>query len=236
MAARMVMVVFRRSIMPQIASITLHLQTGDLSGAGTDGDVYLGLCGREFSIDSTRDDFESGDGRSYVLGEGRDDPPQCGGKRPRGASGSSPRTFTCIPCTSVSSRATRTDNWQLQRADVRFNDSLHIDWDTINFVPNDPDEGIWLGVRSGLEVDLEDVSHESPESSRFRRSQSLRKATARLGPQADGSDRPPALAYRFRHNVKNTRLAAGVKGKRLAGLSKARQRERELRSRYLGPG
>jgi hypothetical protein len=62
-AARMATVVSRRSIMPQITSITLHLQTGDAPMSGST---------------------------------------------------------------------------------TRF-----IDWDTINFVPNDPNEDIWLGVRSG---------------------------------------------------------------------------------------
>lgn len=56
--------------MPQITSIHLHIETGNLSGAGTDGDVYLGLGGREFSIDTTRDDFERGAGREYILGDG----------------------------------------------------------------------------------------------------------------------------------------------------------------------
>jgi hypothetical protein len=54
----------------------------------------------------------------------------------------------------------RTDNWQLHRADVRFNGSLHIDWDTVSFVTNDPAEGIWLGIRSGLAVHLVNHSHD----------------------------------------------------------------------------
>lgn len=58
--------------MPQITKIEFHLETGDLSGAGTDGDVYLGICGREFSIDSTKDDFERNSGRTYVLGDEAD--------------------------------------------------------------------------------------------------------------------------------------------------------------------
>ena len=152
--------------MPQINSIQLHLQTGRLSGSGTDGDVYLGVCGREFSIDTNKDDFESGDGRTYVLGENTN---------VRNAEVNDPREqrlFTenvaKYPVYIRFQPKSRGDNWQLQRADVRFNDSLHIDWDTVNFVPNDPEGGIWLGVRSGLFVFLEDVSHESPglESSR----------------------------------------------------------------------
>lgn len=145
--------------MPQITKIELHLETGDLSGAGTDGDVYLGICGREFSIDSTRDDFERGSGRTYVLGEQADI---------RNADVNDPRKqrlFTeNVPNFPVYIRfqpRSRSDNWQLQRADVRFNGSLHIDWDTLPFVINDGDgkEGIWLGVRSGLFVHLVNVSH-----------------------------------------------------------------------------
>lgn len=143
--------------MPQITSITLHLQTGTSSGSGTDGDVYLGICGREFSIDSEEDDFESGRGRSYVLGDGA---------TVRNADVNDPRKqrlFTenvhHFPVYIRFQPRSRTDNWQLQRADVRFNESLHIDWDTINIVVNDSAEGIWLGVRSGLFVHLENMSH-----------------------------------------------------------------------------
>lgn len=143
--------------MAQINSIQLHLETGDLSGAGTDGDVYLGVCGREFSIDSTRDDFERGSGRTYVLGENADI---------RNADFNDPRKqalFTenvaRFPVYIRFQPKSRSDNWQLLRADVRFNESLHIDWDTRPFIlPGS--EGIWLGVRSGLFVHLFDRSHE----------------------------------------------------------------------------
>ena len=54
--------------MPRIESIHLHIQTGKLSRAGTNGDVYLGLCGREFHIDSKANDFEAGSARVYVFG------------------------------------------------------------------------------------------------------------------------------------------------------------------------
>jgi hypothetical protein len=143
--------------MPQINSIHLHIQTGNLSGAGTDGDVYLGLCGREFSIDTTRDDFERGAAREYILGEGANI---------NNSDVNDPRSHLLLtenvanfPVYLRFQPRSRTDNWQLQRADVRFNGSLHIDWDTVNFIVNDPTQGIWLGVRSGLVVHLEDHSH-----------------------------------------------------------------------------
>ena len=56
--------------MAQIERIVLNVQTGKLSGAGTDGYVYLGVCGREFSINTTRDDFERESTRNYILGAG----------------------------------------------------------------------------------------------------------------------------------------------------------------------
>lgn len=53
--------------MPKVTRIELHLQTGGQRNAGTDGDIYLGICGREFYIDSPEDDFETGATRTYVF-------------------------------------------------------------------------------------------------------------------------------------------------------------------------
>jgi hypothetical protein len=138
--------------MAQINTIRLHLQTGDLSGAGTDGDVYLGVCGREFSIDTTRDDFERGSAREYVLGAG---------SNVNNASVNDPRAQQLFvenvdhfPVYIRFQPQNRGDNWQLQRAEVRFNDDFFPVWDTASFVHNDPAKGIWLGVRSGLVVHL----------------------------------------------------------------------------------
>jgi hypothetical protein len=144
--------------MAQINSIQLHIQTGNLSGAGTDGDVYLGLGGREFSVDTTSNDFERGAARVYILGDGANIQ-NAAVNDPR-----NPQLFTervaNFPVYIRFQPQSRSDNWQLQRADVRFNDSLHIDWDTVNLVENDPQKGIWLGVRSGLVVHLVNFSQE----------------------------------------------------------------------------
>ncbi len=56
--------------MADIKSFTVNIVTGNIDGAGTDGDVYLGICGREFFLDSTSDDFEKGANKTYKLGEG----------------------------------------------------------------------------------------------------------------------------------------------------------------------
>lgn len=59
--------------MATIRKIELHLRTGSAADADTDGDVFLGLCGREFFVDSAEsgyNDFERGDDKTYIFGEG----------------------------------------------------------------------------------------------------------------------------------------------------------------------
>lgn len=55
--------------MAQITGLLVQIATGNVSGAGTDGNIYLGICGREFRLDSTVDDYERGSVREYLLGE-----------------------------------------------------------------------------------------------------------------------------------------------------------------------
>ena len=54
--------------MAKITSILCEIITGRVSGASTDGNVYMGLGGREFRLDSTQDDYQSGSLRDYILG------------------------------------------------------------------------------------------------------------------------------------------------------------------------
>jgi hypothetical protein len=51
-----------------VTGIYITVSTGDESDAGTDGDIYLGLGGREFHLDTDLDDFESGGGNGFMLG------------------------------------------------------------------------------------------------------------------------------------------------------------------------
>ena len=46
--------------MAQIESIQVNIETGDESGGGTDGSIYVGVGGREFHLDTSADDFERG--------------------------------------------------------------------------------------------------------------------------------------------------------------------------------
>lgn len=56
--------------MTAIRRIDVRLVTKADPGADTDGEVYIGVGGREFYIDSAQDDFELGADDTYVLGQG----------------------------------------------------------------------------------------------------------------------------------------------------------------------
>ena len=56
--------------MPAIESVFVQIRTGNLTDAGTDGEVYLGICGREFRLDSSGNNFERGAVDTFRLGAG----------------------------------------------------------------------------------------------------------------------------------------------------------------------
>jgi hypothetical protein len=60
--------------MAKMTGILCQIITGDLDNAGTDGNVFLGLGGREFHLDSIEDDYERGSWREYILGQAPDEP------------------------------------------------------------------------------------------------------------------------------------------------------------------
>jgi hypothetical protein len=58
-----------------ITQVTVRVKTSSnssslgISGAQTDGTVYLGLGGREFNLDQQLNDFEAGSDVTYLLGD-----------------------------------------------------------------------------------------------------------------------------------------------------------------------
>jgi len=55
--------------MAPISKIEVEIKTGDVANAGTDGHVYLGICGREFYLDRGNvNDFEKGHTDTFILG------------------------------------------------------------------------------------------------------------------------------------------------------------------------
>ena len=131
--------------MPQIFQIVLHTQTGDLEDAGTDDDVYLGVCGREFHCDSASDDFERGSAATYVFGENANvSNPDL----------NDPRDHLLLT-ENVESLPTYLrfqgdDHWFLDRAGFYFNGEVFPQWDTASYLRG----GIWLGPRAGMYVHI----------------------------------------------------------------------------------
>ena len=136
--------------MPQIESIQVNIETGEESGAGTDGSIYVGVGGREFHLDTSSDDFERGSSRLYVLGVGSDvvnsavnDP------RKQFMQTEDVESFPIYVRFEPNDSG---DNWNLSRAELSFNDELFPRWETTTFVSTT--DGIWLGQRSGNVVHL----------------------------------------------------------------------------------
>lgn len=55
--------------MSTVFSITPLVWTSEDSNSGTDGSVYMGIGGREFRLDSPRDDFERGNAANTTVGK-----------------------------------------------------------------------------------------------------------------------------------------------------------------------
>jgi len=56
--------------MAAITRLDVRVITGNRPSAGTDGDIFVAVAGREFCLDSAVDDFERGADRTYILGVG----------------------------------------------------------------------------------------------------------------------------------------------------------------------
>ena len=54
--------------MVTIQKIVFRIRTANIEDAGTDGEVYVGFCGREFHIGTSYEDFERDAERTYSAG------------------------------------------------------------------------------------------------------------------------------------------------------------------------
>jgi hypothetical protein len=133
--------------MPNIDEISVTIETGDQSGAGTDGDVYLGICGREFYLDTKVDDFERNSSRKYLLGQR---------SNTLNADKNDPRLPQMLveeldqfPVYIRFNPKSRDDNWLLRRVVIFINE---IEPGSVPPLYDSSPEpgGIWMGVRSSL--------------------------------------------------------------------------------------
>lgn len=137
----------------QVRRIVVDIVTSFASGAGTRGEVFLGLGGREFRLTVDRDsDFEQGAEMSYQLGEdanvrdpARNDPRQ--GYPVRVADVLSfPVYIRMVPRGS-------SDDWNIEAVQVRV--MPEAERRNIRFVALEGSkENIWLGSQSGTTLYL----------------------------------------------------------------------------------
>ncbi|WP_030666339.1 PLAT/LH2 domain-containing protein [Streptomyces rimosus] len=140
--------------MADITRIDVRLMTANEEGAGTNGWVFLDIAGREFHIDSTRNDFEASDDYTYTFGTdanvlepGRNDP-----------------RFPQLDTDDLDRYAVRLrfepndndDDWGLERVTVTVNptSSFPARFDNPTLISTGTDKRIWLGRRFGKAVRL----------------------------------------------------------------------------------
>jgi hypothetical protein len=146
--------------MSQITGILCQMITGSVSGAGTDGSVYLGLGGREFRLDSKEDDYERGSWREYVVGDG----PWSGQVTPvNEPQWNDPRVGFPLDTVNLTkspvyvrfepSLTDDPDNWNLRWAAAL----VYAPDFVVGFTPPVAFDNLWLGLRSGQMVFLTDA-------------------------------------------------------------------------------
>lgn len=139
--------------MAQISGVLCQVVTGRLSGAGTDGTVYLGLGGREFHMDSTDDDYEAGSLREYIMGVPPIpfvSPPM---KRVNNKDLNDPRKGYPLDTIDIDRAPVYIrfeprgddDNWNLRFVAVL----VYTDQFAIAYTPPQRFDNLWLGHRSG---------------------------------------------------------------------------------------
>jgi hypothetical protein len=131
--------------MAQIESIEVNVQTLDVDGAETDGSLYLGVCGREFHLDTRANDLGQGSSGTYVLGDNANVEEKAIND-PRNQ-----RLLTenvdGFPVYLRFAGEDEDDHWGLQRAVLTLNSQLLPQWDTISYISTT--DGIFLGAKAG---------------------------------------------------------------------------------------
>ena len=131
---------------PLVRKITVEITTSYAPGAGTEGQVFLGIGGREFRLDiEAYEDFDRGDEVVYELGEDanvrfpeRNDPRQ-GYPLTVENVGSRPVYLRLVP-------RDKSDDWNLANVHVRV---LAGDRQVRFGALDGSSDNIWLGPQSG---------------------------------------------------------------------------------------
>ena len=140
--------------MAHIRSIEVRVWTKGTSWADTDDNMYLGLGGREFRLDTSRDDFEKGDDFIFRLGDGhnvlkskKNDP-----RDPQLDTAGDLAVFPVYIRKAGTRRGRADDAWHVERVDVTVNSGAN----EIVFSRLGGRTGgaLWLSNESGLMFNL----------------------------------------------------------------------------------
>lgn len=130
-----------------VRKITVDITTSFAKGAGTEGQAFLGLGGREFRLDiEEHADFDRGDETTYEFGEGanvvhpeRNDP-RLGLPVSLDDVLAHPVYLRLVP-------KDRADDWNVASVLVKVQAGAH---DVVRYSALEgPQENIWLGTQSG---------------------------------------------------------------------------------------
>jgi hypothetical protein len=132
--------------MSAITSIRLRLVTGNREGAGTDGNVYLGLAGREFHVDSSGDvnDFERASDRTYIFGTGAN-VADAAANDPRSPLQLDHLDIARFPTYIRFEAVGGSADWNLERVEVQ----VSAEGTSVNLAGLEGSEHLWLGQRRG---------------------------------------------------------------------------------------
>ena len=149
--------------MTHLGKITVDVKTANVSGAGTNGRVYLEIGRREFRLNMAGNQFEPGSTDTFVIGHDANiNSPNHSNDLPLGADMNAPEIqFSAVENSPVYIRfepENINDKWNVER--VRLTAQEYNTGDTpgdiIQF--SDPfsenDNRIWLGYDSGLNIKL----------------------------------------------------------------------------------
>jgi len=135
--------------MPLIERIDVRLVTSTQNGAGTDGDVYVGVCGREFYLDTDADDFERASDRTYTFGTGAN-VNFAGSNDPHSPYQLFTENLERFPVYIRFEPESRNDNWQVELVEVTVQPGP----EQRVFQVLSGDDQLRLGVHSGLQCFL----------------------------------------------------------------------------------
>ena len=143
--------------MTHLGKVTVEIKTANVSGAGTNGRVYLGIGRREFRLDKSGDQFQPGSTDTFVIGDGGNiKSPNHSNDLALGANMNAPEiqfnSIDDIPIYIRFEPENNNDNWNVESVRLTAQQYDPDPGDTSQYSDDfsENDNRIWLGYSSGL--------------------------------------------------------------------------------------